>query len=156
MCRGPGLLVTEPGGQRLPSSLKVRSVIWVSDPVFPGTMPASPAFPAAAVVMRELLRALTVSQPPHHLMVFVAQHPRQEKRRLVRASGFEASPRPPFAVNGNVPLTLGARSPLAAAAAAPWWQRLLCGVVTGRVGVVAQLVDPLHKLTLFVENFLGR
>ena len=119
-------------------------------------MPASAAVASAAVVMvRVVLCALTVSQSPHQLMVLVAEHPRQEERGFVRAPGFKASPRPPFAVNGNVPLALGA-GPSLAAAAAPWWQRLLGGVMARRVGVVPQLVDPLHKLTFFVEHFLGR
>lgn len=131
----------------------VRSDVWPSPSLLPGAVPASPALSA---VMRVVLRALTVPQPPHHLVVLVSQDSRQEKRRLVRAAGLEASPRPALAVNGNVPLTLGAGSPLAASgAAASRRQRLLGGVVAGRVGVVAQLVDPLHKLALFVENFLG-
>lgn len=120
-------------------------------------MSPSAAVASATVVMRVVvvvLCALTVSQPPHHLVVLVAQHPRQEQRRFVRAPGFKASPWPAFAVNGNVPLALSAGPPLAAAA--PTRQRLLSGMVAGRVGVVPQLVDPLHKFTLFVEHFLGR
>lgn len=122
-----------------------------SAPAFPGAVPASPALTVAAVAVC----TLTVPQPPHHLVVLVAQDPGQEKCRLVRAPGFEASPRPPFAVDGDVPLALGAGSPLVATAA-PRRQLLLGGVVAGRVGVVPQLVDPLHELTLFVEHFLGR
>lgn len=97
----------------------------------------------------------TLPQPLHHFMVFVTQHPRQKERGFVRASGFKASPWPPFAVDGNVPLSLGA-GPALATAAASWWSRLLCGVVAGGIGVVPQLVDSLHKLTLFVKHFLER
>lgn len=89
-------------------------------------------------------------------MVLVAQHPRQKQRGLVGASGFKASPRPSFAVYGNIPLLFDAGAALVAAttSSSSWGQRLLCGVVAGCVGVVSQLVDALHKLTLFIEDFL--
>lgn len=105
--------------------------------------------------MRMVMWPRTLPQPLHHLMVFVTQHPRQKERGFVRASGFKASPWPPFAVDGNVPLSLGA-GPALAAAATSRWSSLLCGVVAGGVGVVPQLMDSLHKLTLFVEHFLER
>lgn len=136
-------------------ALPFSSVTSLLAPAFPGTMPASSTFTAASVVMCVVLCILTVSQAPHHLMVLVAQHPRQEKGGFVCASCFKASPWPTFAVNGNVPLAFGAGSPLVAAAS-PWWQWLLSGVVAGRIGVVPQLMNPLYKLTLFVEHFLGR
>lgn len=107
-------------------SIKVCSVIWPSATAFSGTVSPSAAVPSGAVLMRVLVSAPTFSQPPHHLMVLVAQHSRQEERCFVRAPGFEASPRPAFAVDGDVPLALGAGTPLAATAL---WQRLLSGVV---------------------------
>lgn len=129
--------------------------VWLSGPAFPSAMPASPALSAAAVVMGMVMRPRTLPQPLHHFMVFVTKHPRQKERGFVRASGFKASPWPPFAVDGNVPLSLGA-GPALAAAAASRCSRVLRGVVAGGVGVVPQLVDSLHKLTLFVEHFLER
>lgn len=110
-----------------------RSVVWPSS--LPAAMLASSAFTAAGVLMRVMVSgALTVSPPSHHFMVLVAQHPGQEKRGFVGAPGFEASSRPAFTVNRDVPLALGAGSALSAAA--PWWHRLLGGVVARCVGVV--------------------
>lgn len=86
-------------------------------------------------------------------MVLVPQHPRQKKWGFICASGFKASAWPAFAIDGNIPLTFGTSPP--PAAAAPWWLRLLCGMMAGCVGVVSQLMDALHKFTLSVEHFLG-
>lgn len=94
---------------------------------------------------------LAVSQLLHQLVVLVTQHPREEKRGLVRAPGFKSSPRPAFAVNRNVPLALHTSSPSAAASR---WQRLFCGMMAGRVGVVSQFVNSLHELAFFIEHFL--
>lgn len=135
--------------------LKVCLVVWLSTPAFSSTMPASPAFPTATVLLYVVVCTKTVPQPPHHLMVLVAQQPRQEKWGFVSASGLKAPPWPPFAIDGNIPLLLDAGPPLGAAASSRG-QRLLCGVVTGCISVVPQLVDALHKFTLFVEHFLGR
>ncbi len=115
-------------------------------------MLASPATTAAMVVC-VVVCTLTVSETPHHLMVLVAQHPGQEKWGFVSASSFKASPRPAFAINRNIPLAFGTGSPLGAAT--PWRQGLLCGMVAGCICVVTQLMDPLHKLTLSIEHFLG-
>lgn len=116
-------------------------------------MPASP--PLALVMRVVMVRTLTVPQPPHHLVVLVAQHPRQKERGLVCAPGFKASPRPSFAIYGNIPLLFDAGTTLVVAdTSSSWGQRLLCGMVAGCVGVVSQLVDALHKLTLFIEHFL--
>ena len=59
-----------------PPSLSLLSYL---APAFPGTMPASPAITAAAVMMHVVVYTLTIPQSPHHFMVLVAQNPRQKK-----------------------------------------------------------------------------
>lgn len=124
-----------------------------------GSVLASPALLASVVVVVRLVvrhrrGPLAVPQePPHHLVVLVAQHAGQEERGLVRAPGLEAPPRPALAVDGHVPLPLGAGA-APAAGGAPRRRRLLRGVVARRVRVVAQLVDALDKLALLVEHLL--
>lgn len=129
------------------------SVIWPLAPDFLGTVPASSVITPAAMVMHVVMRVLTFSQVPNHLMVLVGQYPRQEKWSFVSATSFKAPSWPAFSINGNIPLALGYGSPLAAATSC--WKWLLCWVMAGCIGVVAQLMDALHKFTLSVEHFLG-
>lgn len=139
---------------RICQSLEICSAVRPSSLHSPGMMLVSPAITATGVLVRA---PLAVSQLLHQLMVLVAQYPREEKWGLVCAPGFKSSPWPAFAIDWNVPLALHASSPSAAAAAAagaPWRQRLLCGMMAGCVGVVSQFVDSLHKLTFFIEHFL--
>lgn len=105
-------------------------------------------------------------------MVLVPQHAGQEERGPLGAPRSAAPPGPTLAVDGDVPQPLRARSvpavvaaataAIAAAAAAATGTgqaavggRWRGGVVVPRgVGVVAQLVHPLNKLTLLVEGIL--
>lgn len=136
------------------SSPPVRSsVIWPLALDFLGTVPASSVITPAAMVMHVVMCALTFSQLPYHLMVLVGQYPRQEKWSFVSATSFKAPSWSAFSINGNIPLALGYGSPLAAATSC--WKRLFCWVMAGCIGVVAQLMDALHKFTLSVEHFLG-
>lgn len=129
------------------------SVIWPLTPDFLGTVPASSVIIPAAMVMHVVMCALTFSQMPDHLMILVRQYPRQEKWSFVSTTSFKAPSWPAFAINGNIPLSFGYCPPLAAAIS--WWKLLLCWMMAGCVGVVAQLMDALHKFTLSVEHFLG-
>lgn len=138
------------------SPLKVCWVIRPSTSIFPIMMPTSPAFTMSPLLMMRVLGTLNVPQLPHHLMVLVAQHPRQEEWGFISAPSFKASPRPPFPVDGDVPLPPDSGSTLAAAAACSRWQGLLCEVLSWCIGVVPQLMDPFHKFTLLVENLLGK
>lgn len=100
---------------------------------WPGQAPAEPS------------RAL---EQPHHLMVLVVQHPGQEERGLLCAARLETPAGPALTVDGHVPQSLGA-----GLAPGPWpagHRR----VQPGGVGVITQLVDPLHKLTLGVVVLL--
>lgn len=78
----------------------------------------------------------------HQLVVLVVQHAGQEQRGLLRATCLEAPARPALAVHGHVPQSLGAGLALGPR---PAGRR---AVQPRGVGVIAQLVDPFHELTL--------
>lgn len=131
--------------------LKVCRVLRLLILALPNSMPAPAPLATMTAVMQVLVWSTTVPQPPHHLMVLVAQQARQEERGFVSATSFKASPWPPFTIDGNIPQLFGAGPPFAAPS---WWLRQLCGVVARCIGVVSQLKDALHKFTLLVKHFL--
>lgn len=87
-------------------------------------------------------------EQPHHLMVLVVQHTRQEERGLLCAARLEAPAGPALTVDGHVPQSLGAG--LAPGA----WPAGHRRVQPGGVCVVTQLVDSLHELALGVVVLL--
>lgn len=89
-------------------------------------------------------------EQPDHLVVFVVQHSGQKERGFLCPAGLKAPPGSSFAVDGDVPESLGAGLALGARPAGD------SPVQAGGVGVVTQLVDPLHKLTLRVVALLER
>lgn len=91
---------------------------------------------------------LATLQQPHHLMVLVAQHSGQEERGLLCAAGLEAPAWPTLAIHRHVPRSLGTRLPLSS------WPTGPCAVQAGSICIVAQLMDPFHKLTLCVVVIL--
>lgn len=92
----------------------------------------------------------TAVEQPDHLMVFVIQHSGQKERGFLCPAGFKAPPGSSFAVDGDIPESLGAGFALGARPAGH------SPVQAGGIGVVTQLMDPFHELTLRVVALLGR
>lgn len=83
-----------------------------------------------------------------HVMIFVIQHPRQKQRGFLGPAGFKAPPGSAFPIDRDVPESLGT---CFAFTAGPTGHS---PVQAGSVSVVAQLMDPFHKLTLCIVGFL--
>lgn len=105
-----------------------------------------PPLPGLAALSWDLW--LATLEQPHHLMVLVAQYSGQEKRGLLCAAGLEAPAWPTLAIHRHVPRSLGTRLP-----ASPW-PTGPSAVQAGSIRIVAQLVNPFHKLTLCIVVLL--
>lgn len=81
-------------------------------------------------------------------MISVIQHPRQKERGFLGPAGFKAPPGSAFPVDRDIPESLSARFAFTASSIGH------SPVQAGGICVVAQLVNPFHKLTLGIVCFL--
>lgn len=81
-------------------------------------------------------------------MVFVIQHPRQKERWFLGPTGFEAPPGSSFPIDGDIPESLCASFAFAASATGHG------PIQAGCIGIIAQLMNPFHKLTFCIVGFL--
>lgn len=91
---------------------------------------------------------LATLQQPYHLMVLVAQYSGKEEGGLLCATGFEAPARPTLAIHRHVPRSLGTRLLSSPRPTRP------CAVQARSICIVAQLMDPFHKLALCIVVLL--
>lgn len=112
-------------------------------------LPPSPLPGLRAAAGRAAAEPGHALEQPHHLVVLVVQHARQEERGLLRAARLEAAARPALAVHRHVPQSV--RAGLAPRPGPAGRRR---PVQPRGVRVVAQLVDSLHKLALGVVVLL--
>lgn len=150
-CRAAGLALSlaPSGGAGRPASAALRCAARGLSTAPGAPLPPSPLPGLRAAARRAAAEPGHALEQPHHLVVLVVQHARQEERGLLRAARLEAAARPALAVHRHVPQSV--RAGLAPRPGPAGRRR---PVQPRGVRVVAQLVDSLHKLALGVVVLL--
>lgn len=123
-------------------------------PLYKLPRPPSASSPPSLVLARGLQETLSIFhicvEQSDHFMVFVIQYSGQKERRYLCPASFKTPSGSSFPIDRDIPESLCAGFALGAGSVR------YSPVQTGCVGVITQLVDPLHKLTLCVIIFLKK